>query len=275
MTDYVAFDSDNSPISVYEYKNRSCEKDIFCICGKKLFFRDESIYFERVMYGKKCMVQRACHFSHFKGDNCIIPKLVTNHRQSKDTKDKPKLTEEDKRIKRLKLMLISIYTDEKLRLGCEGYLKEILMKAKKQDISFEDYMSNHYKKSFALYQESINRNKTNYKHISFKQLPDIIIEPNVHYRIVEIDYSYPLKTNKKNKLITDYNCLNISHSFLMSIVRDFDLYCHYLKQLSLIYIYYSSRCSLDNIQNLENELKLYDDYISKCIYQKSFFIDDE
>jgi len=216
------------------------------------------------------MVQRACHFSHFKGDNCIIPKLVINHRQSKDTKHQPELTEEDKRFKRLRLMLISIYRDEKLRLGCEGHLKEILMKAKKQDISFEDKMSNHYKKSFALYQESINKNKTNYKHISFKQLIDITIEPNVHYKIAEIDYLYPFKPNKN-----DYKCLNISNSFLLSIVTDFDLYCHYLKQLSLIYIYYSSRCSLDNIQNLENELKLFDDYISKCIYQKSFLIDDE
>ena len=52
MTDYVAFDSDNSPISVYEYKNRSCEKDIFCICGKKLFFRDESVFLKEL-----CMVK--------------------------------------------------------------------------------------------------------------------------------------------------------------------------------------------------------------------------
>lgn len=275
MTDYVAFDSDNSPISVYEYKSRCCEKDIFCICGKKLFFRDESIYFERVMYGKKSMIQRACHFSHFKGDNCSIPKLVTNHRQGKDMKDKPELTEEDKRIKRLRLMLISIYTDEKQRLGCEGYLKEIIMKAKENNILFETIMSENYRRSYALYQDLINQNKTNYKHISFKQLTDIIIEPNVHYKISEIDYSYPLKKNKKNKFVFDYSCLNISHSFLMSIVRDFDLYCHYLKQLSLIYVYYSSRCSLDNIQNLENELKLFDDNISKCIYQNCFIFDED
>ena len=97
MTDYVAFkEENNEPISVDEYKEQEYRGKINCICGKKLYFVNESVFFER--YGIR--TQKTCHFSHYKGEKCILPKEI-KEKQSKCLGEKPELTLEEKRMKKI------------------------------------------------------------------------------------------------------------------------------------------------------------------------------
>jgi hypothetical protein len=59
------------------------------------------------------------------------------------------------------------------------------------------------------------------------------------------------------------------------IIEDYKLYCEYLKQLSLIIIYYSSRCDKENIDTISLNLINLERIINEKIFQKKIeFIND-
>ena len=251
MTDYVAFkEENNEPISIDEYKEQEYKGKIICICGKKLHFVNESIFFER--YGIR--TQKTCHFSHYKGEKCIIPK-ETKEKQSKYLGKKPELTLEEKRMKKIQMIINRIVEDKKEIWSYEGQLKDILRKAKDLNIDFEEKIKK-FRLCNALYNQIINRNSKNYKFISFKDIHKIIIEPSINYTVNELDYLHNINHS-------------ISSSCYKNIIYDFELYCKYLKNLSLILIYYSSRCYKEDAFNIKYELELLDYEITK-----SSFIND-
>jgi len=251
MTDYVAFrDVDNEPISVDEYKQQNCKDKINCICGKKLHFRNESVYFER----KGKTIQKTCHFSHYKGEKCLLPKEI-KEKQSKFLRKQPELTLEEKRTKKIKTIIRKIVDDKRLIWSHYEELKLIMKKTKDFNINFEEIIKN-YRLCSTLHNQIINKNSNNDKFISFKNIDKIKIEPYTNYIINELDYSI-------------HHNHSISSSYYKHIINDYELYCKYLKNLSLILIYYSSRCYKEEAFNIKHELDLLNIEITK-----SCFIDD-
>jgi|688.fasta_scaffold429194_3 hypothetical protein len=264
MTDYVAFVGEE-PISVEEYRDEEHRGNIKCICGSNIHFVNESCFFERK--GKE--IQRIKHFCHPKGSKCIIPKDIKDRKKNDIIDDKPELTLKDKRLKRIKKLIIKHHQDLKTLINNKEKLKEIINIAKKNEIEYEEEIEK--QNLFKFYEGSYFYNIKNYEYISFKNLANIQIEPNKIYKFNEIDYSYILK--KRGNYIEDF--LYISSSSMNKIIEDYKLYCEYLKQLSLIIIYYSSRCDKENIDTISLNLINLERIINEKIFQKKIeFIND-
>ena len=258
MTDYITFIGEE-PISVEEYIDEEHKGKTKCICGKEVHFVNESCFFER----RGVMVQKTKHFSHFKGEKCFIPKDKIEKKENNEIRNKPELTLEDKRLKRIKKLIIKHLEDLKTLNENRVILKKIIDKAKyhkinyKKEIRKQDLISKFYDGIY-------NLNIDNYECISFKELINKKIEPNKIYRINEINYQYIFK--KKSNEIQDY--LWISSSFINKIIVDYDLYCKYLKQISLIIIYYSSRCNRENVDTIKKDLEILENIINEKIYEE-------
>jgi hypothetical protein len=258
MADYVGF-YDEEPISVEEYIDEEHKGKVKCICGSNIHFVNESCIFERK--GKE--IQRIKHFCHPKGDKCIIPKENITKRESIKIGDKPEQTLEYKRIKRINYLLLKYLEDIKEFILNREILKEIINIAKKNKIEYKDEISQENLLDF--YKEFYIYDVDKYKIISFKDLAEIKIEPNIIYKFNEIDYGYILK--KKGNYIEDY--LYISSSYKRKIINDYKIYSQYLKNLTLIIIYYSSRCDKENINMITLNLKNLEIRINEKIHQKN------
>lgn len=262
MTDYVCFKiTNNEPISVNEFKEKRFNGDIKCICGKNVFFRDDSIVFKR----KGIPVQKSAHFAHFKGDKCYIPKDKYKKDNYEYDYNDTELSLEEKRLKKIKYLLKKIIQDKRKILSYQQELKEIILFAKNNNIDYIKFLEKpEYKLCNKLYYQSYNKNKENYQFISFKNIPNIIIEKDIFYTINELDYSF-----KFSKYNNDFDCLAISFKYILNIIEDDTLYFNYLKQLSLIILYYSSRCYDADCDNIPNLLILL-----KHDFTKSLFLED-
>jgi hypothetical protein len=258
MTDYITFVGEEA-ISVEEYIDEEHKGKIKCICGKEVHFVNESCFFER----RGVMVQKTKHFSHFKGEKCFIPKDKIERKESNELEDKPELTLKDKRFKRIKKLTIKHLEDLKTLNYNRAILKNIIDKAKYHKIDYEEEIKKQDLIS-KFYNGIYNLNINNYECISFKELINIKIEPNKIYRINEINYTYIYK--KRDNNVYDY--ISISSSYFDKIITDYDLYCKYLKQLSLIIIYYSSRCNRDNVDIIKNDLEILEHIINEKIHKK-------
>ena len=258
MGDYVGF-VDEEPISVEEYRDEEHRGKIKCICGSDIHFVNESCFFER----KGREIQRIKHFCHPKGNKCFIPRDKIEKRESNKIGEKPELTLEDKRKKRLAILLQKHLEDLKTLNYNKEKLKEIISIAKKNKIEYEDEIKknqNLLKFYEGSYIYDVNKNE----YISFKDLGNKKIEPNIIYKFNEIDYEYTLK--KRGNYIEDY--LYISSSNIKRIVGDYKLYCEYLKNLSLIIIYYSSRCDKENINTISLNLSNLEEIINQKKYDE-------
>lgn len=259
MTDYITFIGEE-PISVEEYKDEEHKGKIKCICGKDVHFVNDSCFFER----KGMRIQKNKHFSHFKGEKCFIPKDKIEKKEINELGDRPELTLESKRLNRIRKLIIKHLEDLKTLNYNRTRLKNIIDKAKyhkidyKEEIKKQDLISKFYKGTY-------NLNIDNYECLSFKELINKKIEPNKIYRINEIDYQFNLEKKKK---IDIYDYLWISSSFLYKIIRDYELYCKYLKQISLIIIYYSSRCNRENVDTIKINLDILENIINDKIYDE-------
>lgn len=254
MGDYVVFVGEE-PVSAEEYRDEEHRCKIKCICGSDVHFVNESCFFMR----GNIEIQRIKHFCHPKGSKCFIPKDKIEKRESNKISEKPELTLEDKRKKRLEILIKKHLEDLKILNYNKEKLKEIINIAKKNKIEYEDEIKKQNLLKFyeGSYIYDINKNE----YISFKDLGNKKIEPNKIYRINEIDYTYTLK--KRGNHIEDY--LYISSSNIKRIVEDYKLYCQYLKNLSLIIIYYSSRCDKENINTISLKLSNLEIVINQII----------
>jgi len=248
MTDYVCFKvKTNEPISVNEYKQKRYYGEIKCVCDKNVFFKDDSIIYKV----KGISVQKSAHFSHYKGVKCFIPKDKYKKKDNNNDDDNDKeLSFEEKRLRKLYYLLKKIILDKKKILLYQEELKDIIKQAKYNDINYINFLEKpEYKWCNKLYYQSYNKNKDNYKYISFKDIPNIIIDKNIFYTISELDYCF--KFTKNNNY---FDCLTLSYKHILNIINDDTLYYNYLKQLSLILVYYSSRCYDADCLHIENQL---------------------
>lgn len=262
MADYVGFVGER-PISVEEYIDEEHRGKIKCICGSNIHYVNESCFFMRA----GIEIQRVKHFSHPKGNKCFIPKEKQEKRNKKKTDEKPELTLEEKRKKRLSKLIIKHLKDYQELNYNKGRLRELILKSKINKIDYKEEIKKNDLSKF--YKGSYIYNINNNEYISFKNLRNIEIESNKFYRFNEIDYTYILK---KNNCIYDY--LYISSSIIKEIVNDYGLYCEYLKKLSLIIIYYSSRCDKEDINSVHNKLVCLEKSINDKINEVKFIEDD-
>lgn len=245
MTDYIAYYK-NKPISIYDYKDM-IEKDksiknepIYCICGENVFFKNESKYFKRK--NSNASIQMICHFSHYKNSNCNINKIFNSTSNFGVTiSNSPNKTELEKRMERIDIIIKGYLS---------GYKKQMEIKTK---IFKLDKIININKIDIKLSEELLQLKDNFYYEITFRYLENIIINPNKRYKLIDII------NNEKN--------FGISYSLYNYICSDYEKFKIYVRQLSLIILYYS-RCINYNYNNTITHL------INDCIIKLQNKIND-
>lgn len=236
MTDYICF-IDSNPISIYEYKDMiikdpSLKKTLTpkCICGEAVYFKDESVHFERHMKnGQVKHIQMVSYFSHYKNSNCGINRLFkANNNHGTIISPAPNKTEFEKRLERIDQLLKAyhsgLYREEKLKISVLG-LSNII---------------NENNLDIKIHEDLLKIKSNYYNEISFRFL-----------EFIKIDYG------KKYKLIDLHKKEIISYNLYYRICNDYETFKIYVKNLSLIILYYS-RCINKNFNLSINE------YLDQC-----------
>lgn len=238
MTDYIAYYK-NEPISIYDYKDM-IEKDInlkkeklYCICGESVYFKNESKCFKRK--NSNNVIQIICHFSHYKNSNCSINKIFYSSSNFGITiSPSPNKTDVEKRMERIDI-IIKGYLN--------GYKKQMEIKTKVNTL-YKTIITN--KLNIELSEELLQLRDNFYYEITFRDLENIVIKPNRRYKLIDI--------------IDKERNFGITYSLYNYICSDYERFKVYVRQLSLIVLYYS-RCINYNYNDSINDI------IKDCMIQ--------
>lgn len=238
MTDYIAYYK-NEPISIYDYKdliesNPDIKKEqIYCICGEPIYYKNESKPFKRC--NSNCIIQTICHFSHHKKSNCNINKIFKTSVNHGIINTGIMRTEIEKKMDRLNNIVKAYLTGIKI----ENELKSKLYTTIK-------YMTNARLKEINLSDDLLKIKDNFYYPITFRDLMNTKINHMKRYKLIDI---YPKEKNN-----------GISSSIMNYICGNDDIYKLYIRNLSLIIVYYS-RCINYSYKDSINMI------ITDCIYQ--------
>jgi hypothetical protein len=240
MTDYIAFDENKIPFSIYDVEqNVSLKKcDLYCICGQKVFYKKNSIVFEDKLGRVR---QKISHFSHYKNAECKIYKIIKDNEDKSNNKieDAPVLTEIEKRIKRIIKIIKYIEKSTKIYLRYKYEINVAIRKSNENNLEYSQYYND--------FINNIRFNKNEY--IGFKDLEFKKTENNIIYIINEI------------------LCKALSTTLIVNICSDFERYVVYVKQLALVAVY-ASRCTDTKI--IEKKSKIFIDSIEQNIKRKIY-----
>jgi len=264
MTDYIAFDKENKVYSIYDIEKilkdiPDYKPDLYCICKEPIYYKKNSIEF---INKKGHKIQRINHFSHYPNSKCDIKVIQSTKNKADKTNDAPEKTEIEKRINRIMDLLWFYNKSCKNYNTYKGECELIIKNAKKHKINYEPLLSPFIIKLISI--------KTNNKYISYKDIESLEIEENIKYNINE--FSIFILDIKDRKSFN--NNFIYPKSFIYTLCNDFDRYIKYLKNLSLIIVYYS-RCIKGNdtmkkeTNDLKNQIQYKIEDNLKCM-----FIDD-
>ena len=236
MADYIAYIDDDNIISVDEYKEKFIDTDIkqkpklFCLCRKPLFYRSSSI---KVVDDEELITKYHC-FYHEKHSKCIIRE--TFRKNSKYKKDLIPRTEQEKRLSRLCIMIDGIIENIDKYDTYRYTARNKLKKARPYDnyIIDKSYITENI--IYLLSLEKI--------WIGFNQLRYIEVSPLNFYCIGDIR-------------------IVLECGILKKVADDMKLYINYLKQLSIITLFYS-RCD-NNTDKMKADMMLFEDKIERAI----------
>lgn len=262
MADFVALLPNQEFISIYEYKERLLTEPNFkknnplrCLCGKKLFFKDESIEFLRkTMYGNQ-NIQRVCHFSHRKNEACYIQNIQRElHRETIQLDDKPDDTTFGKKIERLN-RLFRMYGKSEINARiARNILRLAIRNAEEHNINYMEYIlpDDRERIGYLISEDYI----FNHRAISIRNLEEIEIDFNTRYTINEIQIERK-RSNDGRRYTYDYkDKILISNSYKRRICNDDELYKKMVKNLSLVILNYSRCIKKANIIDVANDFNL-------------------
>ena len=254
MADYIAYLDRHTIISIEEYCKhfKDTRPAVYCLCGRRLYYRDNS-------YDDNMKIKRYKCFFHEKGSTCNINKIMNEElgfdddnefcKTEKKIKCIKSLTENDKRIIRLKSLIY--YLKKSMHLYDEY---NHLIRSKLNDARLYDrfIIDKSYITDDIYFLLSLSKT-----FISFNDLLNIEVIPEIFYCIGDID------------IILERKIL------LQRIAADNQLFSHYLKQLSIMILFYS-RCD-KNIKRIKNSVKIFELKINDAIktgkYNMLVFLD--
>ena len=199
MTDYVAFNKENKPYSIHDIEKilkdiQDYKPDLYCICKEPVFYKKNSIEFVN-KYGQK--IQRINHFSHYPDSNCNVKQIKALISKAEKVNNAPQLTEIEKRILRLNTLLWCYNKSYKEYITSKQECKEIIEKAKKNNIDYEKFLSPFILKLICI--------KTNNEYIPYKDIETLEIDKNRMYHINEFNL-FMIEIRKKENFNKFFLC---------------------------------------------------------------------